>query len=895
MKRQHGFWSYIFLLGYLACILVLVVEASMDGATSASQSNAVGGTIAEFFNDVQGDQTVAVSPTSLEIKNKIDKGYVGEKYLLQVETLPNDTTYKANKFSSSNNEVASINGEGLISFLTPGTTTIEVVNEKYQDIKDSFSIEVFNIEANSINSTIDNLDKDENSVYTLYLTKEYHIQTSFEPINTTDKSLTYDYDSSYLEVSVEGNIIPKKSTNGDIINITVKHKELTSTLKVKIDYENIVMLDSINITVPNNEIYVQQTLTPAIIINPTNATFKDYTLSSSDSSILKVNNNKTIVGLKEGNATLTIKSNKYEDITKSITIKVLAQPNISDFTISNATIYIGDTTKVNYKKIPTYAKNPTSIIYTSKNPTIASVNSNGTVTGLQKGTAEIEVNINGITKSCTINVKEKVIDSNIDFTLSAPQTMNYGKVYNINDVIKVQQWIPSKPSNTNFTYELKDTTHGVISDNTITFNKLGVHEVFVTHISSGVSKIVNLECTKYNYDILDSNNNLLTTTNLIVNQKLSFSIIDNEINSNYQTYEVINLNDEIISLSLVGNTYEISAIQEGIAKIQIKPLIENEIIEDTKEITVNISHKYSDSFSYTVYKGNQELEVKNNKLNAYIFEKYSLVTSISNDATISKIRYTSSNENVATVDNNGDLIFNNIGQTIITIKEEYSNKSLSLELNVYNYIALNKDNPFSLEGHNAKKIDDNHFSITNGISGKVILNFLKESTYTSVTYISSNEEIASISADGTITPYKMGTTTITIVCDDGMQEKIEITFKLTIERQDYIQDLSNFFYKVRKGLGHFSAFLILGIFSSLTWLLFLDGKKLFLSIPLNYISGFLIAALTEIIQLYVPGRHGCMDDVMLDFDGFLIGSSITAIIVLIYLAKRAYDNSLRRR
>ena len=184
----------------------------------------------------------------------------------------------------------------------------------------------------------------------------------------------------------------------------------------------------------------------------------------------------------------------------------------------------------------------------------------------------------------------------------------------------------------------------------------------------------------------------------------------------------------------------------------------------------------------------------------------------------------------------------------VYIEEEYSKLSTSFTFNVYNYIQLVEDNPFTLEGNKAEQLGTDYFAITNGFSGSVKLNFTENSTYTTVTYSSSNEEVASINQDGTITPNKVGETTITIVCDDGMQKEIKIEFKLKIKRQDYIQDLSKFFYQVRKGLG--------------------------------------IAALTELIQYYVPGRSGVFSDVMLDFEGFIVSATfITAIFILIYLIK----------
>ena len=887
--KKRGFWSYFCLVAYIVCTIVLIVEASMNGSSSANQSNAVGGTLAEIFNDVKGDQTVAVTPTDLIIKNKTTTGYIGDKYQLEVECLPEDTTYKAVYYYSSNERVASVNASGVVSFINEGHATIYAINDKYPDVKDSMDVEVFSVEATSFSATIDSATLNENGVYTLYLANEYHINDYFEPVNTTNKDLSFEYDTSYLEINEEHNIIPKKYSANNVLDIVITHKELTYTLQVTIDHESVVKLEDITLTVPNNSIYVTQSINPTIKINPSNTTFKDYTLTSSDTSILNVKNNKSIVGVKEGSATLTVKSNTYENVFSSIDVTVLAQPPLEDFTISNVSVFVGKTAKVSYKKVPTYAVNPTSVTYKSLNENIAKIDSKGTVTGISAGTATIEVTVNGVTKTCQANVKPVEVVDNIDFELSIlKEELNYGATYNLSEVVTVSAWTPSAPSNKSLTYELEDSSIGVIDGGKITLNKLGQHNLFVTHAASSKTHSITLNCTPYDFNAVNLNNELLESKSMIVNETLMFKIIDTEIDTSFQSYEVTSLNPDIVSVTEFNDSYEIKALDAGNATIKIKSCIENE--EDFKEktININVSHSYSNSIEYDVFddETGKQILFENHTLDTYVTADYSISAHISSNATIYKFKYSSTNENVAKVEPNGDLIITGYGSTEINIEEEYSKLSTSFTFNVYNYIQLVEDNPFTLEGNKAEQLGTDFFAITNGFSGSVKLNFTENSTYTTVTYSSSNEEVASINQDGTITPNKVGETTITIVCDDGMQKEIKIEFKLKIKRQDYIQDLSKFFYQVRKGLGHFSAFLILGIFSTLTWLLFMRKWKMFLSVPINYISGLGIAALTELIQYYIPGRSGVFSDVMLDFEGFIISATfITAIFILIYLIK----------
>lgn len=65
-------------------------------------------------------------------------------------------------------------------------------------------------------------------------------------------------------------------------------------------------------------------------------------------------------------------------------------------------------------------------------------------------------------------------------------------------------------------------------------------------------------------------------------------------------------------------------------------------------------------------------------------------------------------------------------------------------------------------------------------------------------------------------------------------------------------------------------------------MLFFDKKKWIWSCPLNFIQGFAIAGLTELIQLLVPGRSGLLSDVLIDYSGFLISSVIIIISIILY-------------
>lgn len=72
---------------------------------------------------------------------------------------------------------------------------------------------------------------------------------------------------------------------------------------------------------------------------------------------------------------------------------------------------------------------------------------------------------------------------------------------------------------------------------------------------------------------------------------------------------------------------------------------------------------------------------------------------------------------------------------------------------------------------------------------------------------------------------------------------------------------------IRK-LAHFLEFCSLGL--ALTWLLGMLKKPAVLAL----LGGFAAACLDETIQLFVPGRFGCLRDVCIDTAGVLLGLAL---------------------
>ena len=92
---------------------------------------------------------------------------------------------------------------------------------------------------------------------------------------------------------------------------------------------------------------------------------------------------------------------------------------------------------------------------------------------------------------------------------------------------------------------------------------------------------------------------------------------------------------------------------------------------------------------------------------------------------------------------------------------------------------------------------------------------------------------------------------------------------------------------VRKLFGHFALFGFSGVFTTWAFYFFLKETKVGWFVYEGLISlgtGFAIAALSEFVQLFVPGRSASWADIGIDTLGYFIG--VLLVFFIIFLAKK---------
>ena len=150
--------------------------------------------------------------------------------------------------------------------------------------------------------------------------------------------------------------------------------------------------------------------------------------------------------------------------------------------------------------------------------------------------------------------------------------------------------------------------------------------------------------------------------------------------------------------------------------------------------------------------------------------------------------------------------------------------------------------------------------------------------YMKFEYDESMVKITTTGRSFTITPKSHGTTTFKLVMDDGYT-RLEDTYTLEIEENKDIlaiiwKDVSLYVSKV---IGHVGLFACLAIVSMymFRYVYIIDPKARFSAYVMTALP---IAAITEIAQLFIPGRFGRVQDVIIDMTGFFLGTAFAIVL-----------------
>ncbi|MBR4381047.1 MAG: Ig-like domain-containing protein [Bacteroidaceae bacterium] len=235
------------------------------------------------------------------------------------------------------------------------------------------------------------------------------ITVSVSPANATNKKYTFSSsDPSVATVDENGKITALKS--GEVtITVTTADGSKTATCKVTVTVKEVAVE---SVALDKTELTIEEEQSEKLIatINPDDATNTDMTWASSDESILTVDKDGKISALKAGEATVTVTTadgQKTAVCKVTVTAKVIPVNSVS-LNKTELTIKVDETETLSAIISPNNATNA-DVTWKSSDTSIATVDKDGKITAISRGTVTITVTTSDGNKvaTCKVTVKNK--------------------------------------------------------------------------------------------------------------------------------------------------------------------------------------------------------------------------------------------------------------------------------------------------------------------------------------------------------------------------------------------------------------------------------------------------------------------------------------------------------
>ena len=380
--------------------------------------------------------SISIDKTSIQLK-------VGETMTLSATVNPSNASDKTVTWYSSDASVATVE-DGKVTAIKIGTATIKA---KAGDKTATCSITIVPTEVFSIT-----LDK---SSASLKVGETVTLIATVGPEDATDKTVTWTTSDATVATVSNGVVTAKKLGTA---TITAKAGEKTATCSITVIPTPVT---SVTLSNTSASLKVGETVTLSATVNPSDATDKTVTWTTSDATVATVSNG-VVTAKKLGTATITAKAG---DKTATCSITVIPTP-VTSVTLSktSASLKVGETVTLTATVNPSDATDKT-VTWTTSDATVATV-SNGVVTAKKIGTATITAKAGEKTASCTITVIPTPVTS---VTLSKTSaSLKVGETVTLAATVN-----PSDATDKTVTWTTSDATVATVSNGVVTAKKIG--------------------------------------------------------------------------------------------------------------------------------------------------------------------------------------------------------------------------------------------------------------------------------------------------------------------------------------------------------------------------------------------------------------------------------------
>ena len=552
---------------------------------------------------------------------------VGASETLVATVLPEDATNQKVSWKSSDEAVATVDDKGKVTGVKAGEATITVTTE---DGEKTATCKV-TVTDKEVNVTEVKLNKTET---TILVGASETLAATVLPENATNQKVSWkSSDEAVATVDDKGKVTGVKAGEATI-TVTTEDGGKTATCKVTVSDKE-VNVTGVTLNKTETSILVGASETLVATVLPENATNQKVSWSSNKPEIASVDANGKVTGVKAGEAVITVTT---EDGGKTATCKV----SVNTATVAvtgvmlnktETTILEGGSETLVATVLPENATNR-NVSWKSSDEAVATVDANGKVTGVKAGEAVITVTTedgkktntcNVTVKSNTVNVKGVVLNkTSISIPVGEDETL----------AAKV---LPENATNQNVTWSCKNPEIASVDANgKVTGIKAGMTIVTVTTEDGGKTADCAVNVSERHISVIGVE---LNKTELIFQVGDSETLVAS-IKPKYASNEKVTWVSDKPEIATVDANGKVTGVKAGVATITVT----TDDGGKTATCKVLVSPPV---YKVTVTPATLTMGInETSKLNAKVEGKTGVLR---------KVFWTSSDETIATVDNNGNV------------------------------------------------------------------------------------------------------------------------------------------------------------------------------------------------------------------------------------------------
>lgn len=666
--------------------------------------------------------------------------YIGDKKQLTATILPADASNQKVVWSSSDDTIASVDQEGLVTALKVGKVQITATAE------DGALKAVCEVEVAAFVSGI-KFDKNE---LELYNGDTYTLQATILPEDANNKTLSWSSSNPQVATVDENGVVTAIAAGTATITVAATDESgVETTCKVTV----LQHVESVTLSRTSGSMYVGEAKALTATVLPENAANKTVIWSSSNTAVATVDQSGLVTAVKAGTAQITA-TTEEGGLTAVCDVTVNQRVTEIALNTTEATLYTKESLQLAATALPEDATNKT-LSWSSADPTIASVDQQGVVSGLSVGTTTITVATqdgSDVTATCQVTVLQHV--ESVQFVNQGGISMVYlGYLSAL-----AYQMLPENASNRAVTCTSSDESIATVEpydDGRLAIRgiKTGRVQITVTTVDGGFSDVVTVDVVQLPTSIELESSTLSLYTN--ETHTLAYTVLPENAFNKLVVWK--SSNPAVASVDASG---AITGLSVGTATITATALYDSRVTA-TCEVTV-MQHVESVSLDQI----SQPLNVG---------ETYQLsVNIIPSDATNKNVTWESSDPTVATISSSGLVKALKSGSTTITVTTEDGGFTATSRIDVMQYVSN-----ITLDSNSVTIYENESWKLNASVGPENADNKI-------VVWKSSNPTVAAVDQNGLVSALSVGTTTITATAQDGSGVSASCTF--TVNK--HVEDIS---------------------------------------------------------------------------------------------------------